>query len=127
MGNKSRKARYLKQQQPTAQPIKKAMTLDDVMALEHVVGIEKQIALEKAFTSTDVATILKAQNYLKTIEKREQVDIKSILVDPLDAGASFGYKHKPYSLSYDMLRGMAKTHIPTAINQNKGSSGIGAL
>lgn len=116
MGNKSRKSRFLKQQdQPTNQPIKKAMTLDEVMALEQVVGIQKQLVLEKAFTSTDVTTILKAQNYLKTIEKKDQVDIKSILVDPLDSGASFGYKHKPYSLSYDMLRGMAKTHIPTAV------------
>jgi hypothetical protein len=109
---KGRKARFLKQQVTT--PVQKAMTLDEVMALEQMVGINKQLALEKAFSSNDVVTILKAQNYLKTIEKKEDVDIKSVLVDPLDSNSAWGYKHKPYSLSYDMLRGMAKTHIPTA-------------
>jgi hypothetical protein len=31
-----------------------------------------------------------------------------MLVDPMDAASSFGYKDKPYQLSYDMLRAMAK-------------------
>lgn len=110
---RSHKARILKQaSQP---PIQKAKTLDDILALEHLVGIEKQLALQKAFSSTDVAQILKAENYLKNIEKKDKVDIKSILVDPLDSSSAFGYKAKPYSLSYDMLKGMAKTHIIQAI------------
>lgn len=114
---KSRKKRILTQQKAVQnnQPIQKAMTIDDVVAMEHLVGVQKQLALEKAFSSDDVATILKAENYLKSIEKRDQVDIKSILVDPLSTSSSFGYKYKPYSLTYDMLRGMAKTHIPHAI------------
>jgi hypothetical protein len=112
---KGRKSRIIKQASQGIQPIQKAMTIDEVVALEHMVGIQKQLTLEKAFSSTDVATILKAENYLKSIEKRDQVDIKSVLVDPLSTNSSFGYKYKPYSLSYDMLRGMAKTHIINAI------------
>lgn len=117
MPKQNRKARFLRNTTAPAQqtPIRKAMSLDEVMALDHMIDIQKQIALEQAFTSQDVATILKAENYLKTIEKKDQVDIKSILVDPLDSSASFGYKHKPYQLSYDMLRGMAKTHLISAI------------
>lgn len=115
MSKSGRKARIIKQAQNTQPVAKKAMTLDDVMAMESVIGLEKQLALEKAFSSNDVATILKAQNYLQQIEKSQKVDIKSIVVDPLDTSSSFGYKHKPYSLSYDMLRGMAKTHIVNSI------------
>jgi hypothetical protein len=115
MGSKSRKKRILREHvAQNNHPIQKAMTIEEVVAMENVIGIQKQLALEKAFSSTDVATILKAENYLKSIEKRDNVDIKSVLVDPLSTSSSFGYKYKPYSLSYDMLRGMAKTHIPTA-------------
>jgi hypothetical protein len=119
MGKRSLKKQRIVQQ--VSQPIKKAMSLDEVMALEDMIGVQKQLALEKAFSSTDVATIIKAQNYLKTIEKKDKVDIKSILVDPLDTTSSFGYKHKPYSLSYDMLRGMAKTHIVSSIIKTRKS------
>lgn len=116
MSRKGRKARILKQNPSNTVPqVQKARTLDDILAMEHMIGIEKQVALEKAFSSTDVETILKAQSYLQTIEKKEKVDIKSVLVDPLSTSGSFGYKYKPYSLSYDMLRGMAKTHIIQSI------------
>jgi hypothetical protein len=43
------------------------------------------------------------------------------MVDPLDVASSFGYKDKPFQLSYDMLRAMAKTHIVHAIIKTRKS------
>lgn len=87
-------------------------SLDSILQQEQQLNIQKTLALEKAFTSTDVNAIMKAQGYLKSIEQREKTDFKSILVDPQDLySTAGGYKNKPFSLSYDVLKGMATTTI----------------
>lgn len=79
-------------------------------------NLEKQIALEKAFKSDDVDAIIKAQSYFsKNLEQRKKENVKTILLDPMDITSSFGYKDKPFSLSYDVLRAMARTHIIKSI------------
>lgn len=82
-------------------------------------NIAQQLALQKALQSNDIGEIMKAQNYLKTIKKREEVDFKSILVDPMDVSHSLGFKHKNFSVSYDVLRGMARTHIVKSIIETR--------
>lgn len=95
------------------------LDLDYVAHQSHAIAIQQQLALEKAFQSNDVNQIMKAQNYLKNIEKKEEVDFKSILVDPMDMSHSFGYKHKPFNISYDVLRAMSRTHIVKSIIETR--------
>lgn len=93
--------------------------LDLIAEKEIKLQIEKQVAIEKAFNSSNVDEIYKAQTYVKDLQKREQVDFKSILVDPMAMNDSFGYREKPYSLSYDVLRSMGRTHIVKAIIETR--------
>ena len=77
--------------------------------------IVKSLALNEALKSTDVDTIFKAQQYLQQIDKKDPNNKpQSILIDPLSNGAD-GYKTKPFRLSYDMLRAMARTPVIKAI------------
>lgn len=79
-------------------------------------AIEESIALQKAFASDDVDAIMKAQSYYsKNIDQRKKENIKTVLLDPMDITSSFGYKDKPFSVSYDVLRAMARTHIVKSI------------
>lgn len=93
--------------------------LDSITQQAEKMKILQNLALEKALQSNDVEQIMKAQTYLKSIKKREEVDFKSILVDPLDLSHSFGYKDKKYNISYDVLRAMARTHIVKSIIETR--------
>lgn len=75
--------------------------------------------LDKALTSTDVNSIMKAQTYIRGIDERKDVEMKSMLIDPMDMQSSFGYKHKPFALSYEVLRSMARTNIIKAIVETR--------
>lgn len=112
--SKRGKSRF-KKVTPITATLSKSNSLEFILAEEQRIGIEKQLALEKAFGSNDVPSILKAQNYINSIEKKQEIPIKSLMSDPMDVANSFGYKDKPYQLSYDMLRAMSKTHIIKAI------------
>ena len=81
--------------------------------------LARTLALEKALSSTDVNTLMKAQKYLKNVEKKQEVDFKSIVVDPMDMSSALGYKDKNFSISYDVLRGMARTHIVKSIIETR--------
>jgi hypothetical protein len=93
---------------------------------EEKILIQKELALKKALQSEDVDQILKARQFIrnsdknvKGLEKKEDIPIKSILVDPYDLSSSFGYKNKSHSISYDVLRVMARTHIIKAIIETR--------
>ena len=113
MSRKGRKARILNTQNPVSS--KPDLSLDAVLQAEQQIQIQKQLALQKAYSSNDVNEILKADNYLQSVKGKKDEGIKSIIVDPLDVAASFGYKEKPFQLSYDMLRAMGKTNVPHMI------------
>lgn len=74
-------------------------------------SIKEMIEIEKAFKGNDVDSILKAQAYLKGIEKRESSQQKSILFDPNNINSGGGYKLKSSRLSFELLRGMSRTYI----------------
>lgn len=116
----SRKGKKRRNQQTSQTPqfnmdFAKSVDFDVVNEFAEQALIMRDLALEKALNSTDVKSIMKAKNYLQAIKKKEDVDIKSILVDPLDVTTALGYKHKPLDISYTVLRGMARTHIIKAI------------
>lgn len=93
--------------------------LEDLKKQQELLKIQEQVMLNKALTSNNVQDIFKAQTYIKELQKREKTDSKSILVDPLLLDTAGGYKDKPFSLSYDVLRGMAKTHIVKSIIETR--------
>jgi len=91
-------------------------SISSIEEKEELLQIEKQLLIQKAFTSGNINEIYQAKKYLQKIEKRkeQQTSSKALLVDPLDISSSLGYKDKMFSMSFDVLRAMAKTHIPKA-------------
>lgn len=89
--------------------------LDGVEHLISKLSIKKQILLQKAMASSSPNDILKAQKILQGIENREKQEKKSFIIDPLDFNQSFGYKDKPFMMSYSTLRNMSKTPVINAI------------
>jgi HK97 family phage portal protein len=92
-----------------------AKQLASVEKMKQLANAKEAILIQKAMESTSPSDILAAQKVLETIDKRQQVDKKSFIVDPWDFNNSFGYKDKPYSLSYGTLKAMSKTPIINAI------------
>lgn len=91
------------------------LSIKELQEQEIKLGIQKSLALENAMKGNDVDEIYRAQSYLKKIEEREMVNTKSILVDPMELASSFGYKDKPFNLSYEVLRAMSRTHLVKAV------------
>src|SRR5690606_2944657 len=56
---------------------------------------------------------------VKGLQNRDEAPIKTVLVDPLDLNTSLGYRNKSFSLSYDVLRAMARTHIIKSIIETR--------
>jgi hypothetical protein len=88
------------------------------------ISIEKELMLEKALRSDDVDQIFKARKYISqsksnTIESRDESPLKTILVDPNDLNSSLGFKNKAFSVSYDVLRAMSRTHIIKSIHETR--------
>jgi hypothetical protein len=83
--------------------------------------IERELALQKALTSTDVNAIYKAKQMLEQDQTKYKGDgdVKSILIDPMDMSSSFGYKNKPFNISYQLLRAMSRTHIVKSIIETR--------
>lgn len=95
------------------------VSLDELNTQREKFFIQEQLILKKALESNNVNDIFKAQTYIKELQKREKTESKSLLVDPMMLDHSAGYKDKPYSLSYDVLRGMSKTHVIKSIIQTR--------
>ena len=73
-------------------------------------NIQKSLEIEKAFKSGDVNQIYKAQAYLNQFSANKNGNTQSLIVDPQSFGSA-GYKEKSYTISYSMLRSMARTTI----------------
>lgn len=82
--------------------------LDSVTKMEQSLAIRKDILLNKAFHSTHPTDIIKA-NTIIGVEQREKSDKKSYLIDPYEFNNSMGFKDKPFSLSYQILKRMSYT------------------
>ena len=91
-------------------------SLDEIKLQKQSLSILEDLALKKAFETNNVQDIIKAQG---VIESRQKTDSKSILLDPLQLSSSLGYKDKPFSLSYEVLRGMGRTHIIKSIIETR--------
>lgn len=92
-----------------------AKQLDAVEKIKQKLTIKENILLNKAFSSTSPTDVLRAQRTLEHIEQRQAGNKKSFIVDPLDFQSNFGYKDKPFTLSYNTLKAMSKVPIINAI------------
>lgn len=86
--------------------------VDDKLAK---LAIKQQTLLNKALTGTDQAAIIKAATTMQRINKRQETERKSLLVDVADFQTSFDYKDRNISMSYDTLERMAATPIINSI------------
>lgn len=89
--------------------------IETVKKLQEKLFIKEQLLIDKALTSTSPAAIIKAQQYLQEQENVRRGEKKSYVIDPMDFNMNFGYKDKPFSLSYSTLKRMSKTPIINAI------------
>lgn len=84
-----------------------------------ILNRRKEIILQKSLESNDAHDIMKAQLTLSSakniMDRGEQSERKSFLIDPYDFQAHMGYKDKPTNLSYSLLFNMSKTPIINAI------------
>ena len=90
-------------------------SLKDINEAKQKLLIQEQLLLTKSMSSNDPDEILKAQMFLKDIEKKSEVNNKSYTFDPWSFNQQFGYKDKPTSLSYNMLRNMGRVPIINSI------------
>lgn len=89
--------------------------LETIEKVQERLAVKKALLVEEGLKSKSPNDILTAQRVLQGIEHRKEGNKKSFVIDPLDFNNSFGYKDKPYSLSYGTLKAMAKTPIINAI------------
>lgn len=99
--------------------------LQTISEQEEKLAIEKELMLQKALTSDDVNDIFKARNYIrndskiKGLQQKTDDSLKTIMVDPMDLNSSLGYKNKSFSISYDILRAMSRTHVIKSIIETR--------
>lgn len=78
--------------------------LDSLQSLKQQLQVRENILLNKAMESTHPSDIIKASSIIDNVEQRHQSNKKAYMVDPYAFNNSFGYKDKPYSMSYEMLK-----------------------
>src|ERR1035437_653386 len=78
--------------------------LTSIQNIEQRLAIKKNILLNEAFHSTHPSDIIKANSMIQSIENKPDIDRKSYIIDPYQFNSFLGYKDKPYSLTYGMLR-----------------------
>jgi hypothetical protein len=95
-------------------PIKK---IQEITKQEAINKIEVDKLLSKAFSSEDPNVIYKAQQIYSSNVKRQNAQNKgkALIIDPFEGNASLGYYEKKSNMSFDLLRGMARTPIIRAI------------
>lgn len=89
--------------------------LDSISSLEQKLAVKKMMLLEKAMTGNSPGDLITAQKVLQQNDAINSGKKKSFLIDPLEFNHNFGYKDKPFSLSYATLKRMSKTPIINAI------------
>jgi len=88
--------------------------LENIQSLELKMAIQKNLLIEKALKGNNPSDIIAASKYA-SIDERPEVDKKSYVFDPTHFMSNFGYKDKPFTLSYETLRRLSKVPVINAI------------
>lgn len=91
------------------------LNLDQVQEVLKHLEVRRHSLIGQGLSSSDPHEIMKAQGILELIEKKQENNRKSIIVDPSEFSSSFGYKEKPIAMSYNMLKNMSKVPVINAI------------
>ena len=94
-------------------------SLRELLEREEQLKIEKALTLDRIMSGNNAQEIIQARKYLKDIEERKVGASQSIIVDPMQLSASTGFRDKNYTVSYDVLRAMSKTHIVKSIIETR--------
>jgi len=93
-------------------------TIQEVKELQKELVVQEGLLLEKSLASNDPHEIIKAKTFIHEMEKKND-DSKSYITDPFLYFNSLGYKDKPVSLSYDVLRQMSRTYVIKSIIETR--------
>lgn len=89
--------------------------LDDIQRIKKELYIEEGNAIEKGLTSNDPDIVMKANKAWEDVKTRHESGIKTTIIDPYEFKDSLGFKNKPTSMSYGILRKMANTPLIKAV------------
>ncbi len=78
--------------------------LEQLEVVEQRLQAKKIILLDQALRSNHPSDLIKAQSVMQNITPHEDVERKSYILDPYQFNSYLGYKDKPYTLSYMMLK-----------------------
>lgn len=96
-------------------------TLEDLQKHKQALAIHEIKLIEKSLTSNNPNDIIEAQNHIKQGSRpKQQVDMKSFMFAPEhEFYSGMGFKNKLTSISYLLLRQMARTPQINAIIQTR--------
>lgn len=96
------------------------MSLTDLIQKKQELEAQELLLIEKSLRSENPSAIVQAQNYIKGLDQKKQDQFKAFTFAPeSDFYSGLGYKHKPTSVTYDLLRQMAKTPQIASIIQTR--------
>lgn len=91
--------------------------------LTQEIEIQKQLVIQKSLSSNDPHEIMKAHSYFAELDKQTDKGVKSYLFDPLNFTNSLGFKDRPISLTYDVLRQMSRMYVIRSIIETRKDQG----
>lgn len=83
------------------------------------IEIQKQVTLNKSLQSNDPEMLMKAYSYMADLQKQSEPGVKSYFFDPFSFTNSLGYKDRPVSLTYDMLRQMSRVYVVRGVIETR--------
>jgi len=99
---------------------KEEMTFDQIDSRIKELSVRKSLLVDESLRSNDVHSIVKAQEYLVKQDKAQQSQFKSFVYSPEhEFFNGMGYKSSLKSISYDLMRAMARTPQINAIIQTR--------
>ena len=107
-------------------------TLEELQRFKGELAVQETLLIEKALTSNSPHSIVKAQEYIRGIEQKKESNMKAFTFAPEhEFYSGLGFKNRPTTLTYDLLRSMAKvpqlssivqTRVDQAMNFNEFST-----
>ena len=94
--------------------------IDELTQFKRLIEVQEMQLIEKALKSSSPEDIIKAQNYIQGLEMKKESNLRAFTLAPEhEFYSGLGYRNRPTSLSYDLLRSMAKTPQISSIIQTR--------
>jgi len=94
--------------------------LSELQKFRQELAVKEMMIIEKALKSNSPSDIISAQNYIKGVQQKKESTLSAFTLAPEhEFYNGLGYKNKPTSLTYELLRQMAKIPQIAAIIQTR--------